>query len=70
MESITVSPMLDAIDRGESDIVVPEIPAIVHNSGQNSTEGIVARAKSGQFAQHPLSHFGMPYEIEKEQNED
>jgi hypothetical protein len=70
MESITVSPMLDAIGHGERDIAVPEMLPVIHNTGQNSTAGIVTRSKSGQFSQHPLSCFGMPYEIEKEQSDD
>jgi hypothetical protein len=61
---------LDAVDRGDQNIVMPEMPTVVHNSGQNSTSGIFARARSCQFAQHPLGQFGMPYEIEKEQNDD
>jgi hypothetical protein len=68
-KSITVSPMLDAIDRGDRNFALLEVP-VIHNTGQNSTSGIAARAKSGQFAQHPLSYFGMPYEVEKEQSDD
>jgi hypothetical protein len=70
MGSITDSPMLDAIDRGEHDIVVSDTLPVIHNSGQNSTSGIFARARSGQFAKHPLGQFGMPYEVEKEQSDD
>ncbi|MDR2116049.1 MAG: hypothetical protein LBP87_06685 [Planctomycetaceae bacterium] len=70
MQSITVLPMLDAIDRGDRNILVPDISPVIHNTGQNSTSGIFARSRSGQFAKHPLGQFGLPYEIEKEQSDD
>ena len=68
-QSITVSPMLDAISRGERNFALSEV-LVVHNTGQNSTSGVFARSKNGQFSQHPLAHFGMQYEIEKEQSND
>jgi hypothetical protein len=70
MQSITVTPMLDAIDSGDRNIIVSDVPPVIYNTGQNGTSGIFARSGSGQFVKHPLAHFGMPYEIEKEQSDD
>jgi hypothetical protein len=69
MKSITISPMLDAFDRGERNFALLEVP-VIFDTEQDSTDGIAATAKSGQFSQHPFDHFEIPYGVGKEQSID